>query len=306
MAVYLSIALIVYLLFFENMDAGKAAYYAAALAVPTSFLRRESRIGWKKALDILEQTGQAMLEVGVVCAMAGIVIGILTLTGLAFTFTLFVDMFGSSNLFLILVLTGAVALVLGMGMPTTAVYVIVALTLAPALVKLGIPPLSAHLFVFYYAMLSMITPPICIAAFAGAAVAGASPMRTGYTATRFGIIAYLVPFIFVFDPLLLCQGPIHLILLSVVTAAAGTVCIGIAMAGYFVRPVGWLRRLVLGVCGVALLIPAGGKIPHSWALNIIGAAACALVLAIEWRAGRPLAAAAAAPVAANSPALDNK
>ncbi len=284
------IALLVYLLFFGNMDAAKAAYYAAALAIPTSFLRRDSRIGWKKALEILEQTGQAMLEVGVVCAMAGIVIGVLTLTGLAFTFTLFVDMFGSSNLLLILVLTALVALVLGMGMPTTAVYVIVALTLAPALVKLGIQPLPAHLFVFYYAMLSMITPPICIAAFAGAAVAGASPMRTGYTAMRFGIIAYLVPFIFVFDPLLLCEGPAGLIVLSILTAAAGTVCIGIAMAGYFLRPVGWLNRLLLAACGVALIIPAGGTIPYSWALNIIGGAACALILVLEWRACKALGA----------------
>ena len=283
------IALIVYLLFVMNMDAAKAAYYAAAIALPASFLRRGSRIGWRKVLLILEQTGQAMLEVGVVCAMAGLVIGILTLTGLAFTFTLFVDMFGSSNLFLILVLTGIVALVLGMGMPTTAVYVIVALTLAPALVKLGIQPLPAHLFVFYYAMLSMITPPICIASFAGAAVAGASPMRTGYTATRLGIIAYLVPFVFVFDPLLLCQGPVGLIILSITTAAAGTVCVGIAMAGYFVRPVGWLYRLVLAASGVALIIPAGGTIPYSWALNVIGAAACALILVLEWRSAKAAA-----------------
>jgi len=277
------IAAIVYLLFALNMEAGKAGYYAAAVAIPASFLRRESRISTRKLLAILEGTGLAMLEVAVVCAIAGIVIGVLTLTGLAFTFTLFVDMMGTSNTFFILILTGIIALILGMGMPTTAVYVIVALTLAPALTKLGIHPLAAHLFVFYYAMLSMITPPICIASFAGAAIAGASPMRTGYTCMRLGIIAYIVPFIFVYDPLLLFQGPAHLIALAFATAAVGTVIIGIAMTGYFVRPIGWPVRLLLAASGIGLLIPPGGHIAYSWAANTVGGIVSLLFVLAEWR-----------------------
>jgi TRAP-type uncharacterized transport system fused permease subunit len=237
-------------------------------------------------LEILEQTGQAMLEVAVVCAVAGIVIGVLTLTGLPFVFTLFVEMLGTDKMFLILILTGIISLVLGMGMPTTAVYVIVALTLAPTLTKLGIDPLAAHLFVFYYAMLSMITPPICIAAFAGAALAGANPMRTGYTSMRLGIIAYLVPFIFVYDKLLLFDGPAHLIALAAVTATAGTISIGIAMAGYFVRAIGWIKRLSLAAGGIALLIPPGGEIEYSWAANVAGAAVAMLILLLEWSARR--------------------
>jgi len=284
------VGIIVYLLFFLNMEAGKAAYYAAALTLPVSFLRRESRITFAKILTILEGTGQAMLEVAVVCAVAGIVIGILTITGLAFIFTLIVDMMGTGHVFIILVLTGIVALILGMGMPTTAVYVVVALTLAPALTKLGISPLAAHMFVFYYAMLSMITPPVCIASFAGAALAGASPMRTGYTSMRLAIIAYLVPFIFVFDPLLLFQGPAHLVFLSAVTAFAGTVVIGIAMVGYFVRPVGWISRLFLAASGIGLLIPPGGDIPHSWLANVVGGAVSALIILAEWRGRKAVAA----------------
>ena len=287
------IGIIVYLLFFMNLDAAKAAYYAAALTLPASFLRRESRITFRKILTILEGTGQAMLEVAVVCAVAGIVIGVLTLTGLAFIFTLFVDALGSANIFLILVLTGLVALILGMGMPTTAVYVVVALTLAPALAKLGISPMAAHLFVFYYAMLSMITPPVCIASFAGAAIAGASPMRTGYASMRLGIIAYLVPFIFVFDPLLLFEGPAHLVLLATVTAVAGTVVIGIAMAGYFVRPLAWIIRLLLAASGIGLLIPPGGVIAYSWLANLLGAVVSVLIIFAEWRGGRTAAAAQA-------------
>ena len=283
------IGIIVYLLFVLNLDAAKAAYYATALTLPVTLLSRDNRITFKKFLNILEGTGQAMLEVAVVCAVAGIVIGVLTITGLAFIFTLLVDMMGTANILLILFLTGIVALILGMGMPTTAVYVIVALTLAPALVKLGISPLAAHMFVFYYAMLSMITPPICIASFAAAALAGASPMRTGYASMRLGIIAYLVPFIFVFDPLLLFQGPAHLVFLAAVTAFAGTVVIGIAMVGYFVRPVGWVSRLVLAVSGTGLLIPPGGDIPHSWLANALGGVVSALIILAEWRSRKAVA-----------------
>jgi TRAP-type uncharacterized transport system fused permease subunit len=273
----------IYLLFFLNLNAATAAYFAAAAAVPLSFLRRESGIGFRKILEILEQTGQAMLEVAVVCAVAGIVIGVLTLSGLPFTFTMFVDMLGTENMFLILVLTGIISLVLGMGMPTTAVYVIVALTLAPALIKLGIEPIAAHLFVFYYAMLSMITPPICIAAFAGAALADANPMRTGYTCMRLGIIAYLVPFIFVYDPLLLFIGPVHLVALATVTATAGTISIGMGMAGYFVRPIAWPVRLLLAGGGIGLLIPPGGEIAYNWAANAAGAAVLLMFILMEWQ-----------------------
>jgi TRAP transporter 4TM/12TM fusion protein len=284
------IAVIVYLLFFLNLEAGKAAYYAAAATIPASFLRRDSRINLRKILLILEGTGQALLEVAVVCAVAGIVIGALTLTGLAFIFTLFVDMMGTSNTFYILILTGIVSLVLGMGMPTTAVYVIVALTVAPALTKLGIQPLAAHMFVFYYAMLSMITPPICIASFAGAAIAGASPMLTGYTCMRLGIIAYLVPFIFVYDPLLLFQGPAVLIVPAFFTAAVGTAIIGISMAGYFTRPIGWPVRVLLAGAGIGLLIPPGGPIAYSWAANAVGGAVSLLFIVVEWRNRKAIAA----------------
>jgi TRAP transporter 4TM/12TM fusion protein len=286
------IALLIYMLFFLNLNAATAAYIAAAAIIPVSYLNREARIGFRTMLTIFEQTGLAMLEVAVVCAVAGIVIGVLTLTGLPFIFTLFVDMLGSHNKFIILLLTGIISLVLGMGMPTTAVYVMVALTLAPALVKLGIDPIAAHLFVFYYAMLSMITPPICIAAFAGAALANANPMRTGYTCMRLGIIAYLIPFIFVYDKLLLFDGPVLLIILSAVTAAAGTMSIGIAMAGYFMRSIGWIKRLLLVAGGIGLLIPPGGKIEYSWTANTAGAAVLVLIVLLEWQARRRLAVAA--------------
>jgi TRAP transporter 4TM/12TM fusion protein len=276
-------AAIVYILFVENLSAPKAGFYAAGIALAVTFLRRETRPGFNKLLSILEDAGRAMLEVVAICALAGIVIGALTLTGLAFVFTLYVERLGTANLPLILVMTALIALILGMGMPTTAVYVVVALTLAPAITKLGILPIAAHLFVFYWAMLSMITPPICIAAYAGAAIAGTSPMRTGLACVRLGIIAYLVPFVFVVDPLLLLQGPLHLVILALITASLGTIAIGMSMVGYFVRPLEWSKRLVLLVMGFGLLIPPGGAIAFSWIINAGAAIVCVAVIAYEWR-----------------------
>jgi TRAP transporter 4TM/12TM fusion protein len=283
-------AAIVYILFVENLSAPKAGFYAAGIALAVTFLRNETRPGVKKLLLILEDAGRAMLDVIVICALAGIVIGALTLTGLAFVFTLYVERLGTANLPLILAMTALIALILGMGMPTTAVYVVVALTLAPAITKLGILPIAAHLFVFYWAMLSMITPPICIAAFAGAAIAGSNAMRTGFACMRLGIIAYLVPFIFVMDPLLLLQGPLHLVLMAVFTASLGTIAIGISMVGYFVRSLEWSKRLVLLLAGFGLLIPPGGVMAFSWLINAVAATLCLAIVTYEWRRRQPTAA----------------
>ncbi len=280
--------MIIYILFILNLNAAKAGFYAAAVAMAVTFFRRELRINFKRFLAILESTGLAMLEVAIVCAVAGVVIGILTLTGLSSVLTMFISGHGSDNLFLILLLTGIIALVLGMGMPTTAVYVVVALSLAPAIIKLGINPMAAHLFVFYWGMLSMITPPICLAAYAGAAIAGTSPMRTGYACMRLGIIAYIVPFIFVYDPLLLLQGPPLMVALALITATIGTLSIGIGLVGYFSRPVGWLGRVLLLAGGVGLLIPPGGTIPYSSAINVVGLVVCLGIILREWKARKAL------------------
>ncbi|MGE5306710.1 MAG: TRAP transporter permease [Alphaproteobacteria bacterium] len=278
------VVLILYFLFFLNLSAGEAAFYGTGAALVMTSFRRESRLNLKKFLAVFEDTGLAMLELAVILAVAGMAEGVLTLTGLAFLFTLFVEQLGSNNILLILALTAIVELVLGLPLPTTAVYVLVALTLAPAIVKLGVSPLGAHLFVFYYAMLSLITPPIATTAFAGAAIAGANMMRTGWECMRLAFIAYFIPFVFVFDPLLLFQGAPHLILLAIITATLGTTAVGISMVGYFVRPVGWIKRILFSLGGVGLLIPPGGTIAYSWAVNGISGALCLALILYEWHA----------------------
>jgi TRAP transporter 4TM/12TM fusion protein len=278
------VALILYFLFFLNLSAGEAAFYGTGAALVVTSFRRDSRLNFKKFLAVFEDTGLAMLELAVILAVAGMAEGLLTLTGLAFLFTLFVEQLGSNNILLILALTAIIELVLGLPLPTTAVYVLVALTLAPAIVKLGISPLAAHLFVFYYAMLSLITPPIATTAFAGAAIAGANMMRTGWECMRLAFIAYLIPFVFVFDPLLLFQGPLHLIALAIITATLGTTAVGVSMVGYFVRPVGWVKRVLFALGGIGLLIPPGGAIAHSWAINGFGGALCLALILYELHA----------------------
>jgi len=136
-------------------------------------------------------------------------------------------------------------------------------------------------------MLSMITPPICIAAFAGAAIAGARPMRTGYACMRLGIIAYIIPFIFVLDPLLLLQGPPLVVALALITATLGTFAVGVGIVGYLARPVDWTSRLLLLAGGVGLLIPPGGAIAYSTAINVLGAVVCVGIIFREWKARSP-------------------
>jgi TRAP-type uncharacterized transport system fused permease subunit len=144
-----------------------------------------------------------------------------------------------------------------MGLPTLGVYVLLAALVAPAMVELGIDPMAAHLFVLYFGMMSMITPPVAVAAFAAAAIAKADPMRTGFEAVRFGWSAFIVPFLFVASPTLILIGTPVAIAQAVATAFAGVWLVSIAMAGHFMRPIGWARRLLFGVSGILALIPAG-------------------------------------------------
>src|SRR5690606_155190 len=152
-------------------------------------------------------------------------------------------------------LTAGVSIVLGMGLPTVGVYVLLASLVAPAMIASGVEPIAAHLYVIYFGMMSMITPPVAIAAFAASSIAGGDPMRTGWASMQFGWIAYIVPVLFVFSPsLLMIGGPLE-ILVAFVTAAGGVWLISIAIVGFFVRKLSLLRRLAFAIAGLAALIP---------------------------------------------------
>lgn len=278
--------LIIYVLFVMNLDPAKSGIYGAAAALIINLARRKGRLGLRKLAELLEATGRVMLEIGVVGAVAGVVIGLVTVTGLGFIFSLLVVKFAAGSALLLLAVGALAAMFLGMGLPAVAVYILLAILLAPALVELGLEPLAAHLFVIYFGNLAMITPPICVAAYAAATLAGSDPIKTGFEAMRLGTIAYVVPFVFAFSPVLLLQGAPAEIVLAVVTAVAGATLLGIALEGYLFRKLHWLKRVLIGMAAVALLVPSAGGPAFLWPSDIAGALVALPLLVAEWRHGR--------------------
>ena len=166
----------------------------------------DKRLKLLDVLDALRSTGIASLDLLMITAAAGFIIGVLNITGLSFALTLLLVQVGSSSLLLLLILAALVSIILGMGMPTVGVYVLLAALVAPAMVKIGLSPMASHMFVMYFGMMSMITPPVALAAYAAASLANTDPMKTGWIAMRFGWIAFIIPFLFIRAPSLLLEG----------------------------------------------------------------------------------------------------
>jgi TRAP transporter 4TM/12TM fusion protein len=276
------LVVVVYTLFFLNFEPGKAGIAATATALVLCLFRRDTRSSLRRFVSILETTGGAMLDLGVIGATVGLVIGAISLSGVGFTFSLLLVGLGENNLAALLLLTALTSIILGMGLPTGAVYILLAVLVGSALEKLGILPIAAHLFFFYFGMLSMITPPVCLATFAAASIAGADPLKTAIHGMRLGIVAYIVPFIFVFSPALLLKAPPLIVVLSIITATAGAVLLGIAFTGFLFRHINWSVRTLLTVSAVALLIPPGGAIALSWPINLAGLGIAAALIGWEW------------------------
>lgn len=203
----------------------------------------------------IAKTGGQVCDVLLICAAAGMIIGLLATTGLGFSLSLFLIQFGGQNLFGLLIITALVGIVLGLGLPTTGVYLLLATMAAPALVQLGIPSLSAHMFVFYYGMLSMITPPIALAAYAAASISGAPQIQTGVQAFKFGWIAYLLPFLFIYKPGLLMSGPWYEIAYVFVSSVAALALVSAGLIGHAVTRLSAPVRLAVVVLGVLMIAP---------------------------------------------------
>ncbi|HXV81198.1 MAG TPA: TRAP transporter fused permease subunit, partial [Candidatus Binatia bacterium] len=242
---------LIYTLFFLSYEPGKAGIISVLVVIALGFLKRELRTHPSWILTSFIGTGRAMLELGVTVALAGIVVGVVQVSGLGFILSYGLVSLAGGNVVYLLLLTAVVSIILGMGMPTTAVYVLLAVLVGPALIQLGINDLAAHLFIFYFGMASMTTPPIALAAFAAASIAQSDPMRTAVHAMRFGAVKYIVPFLFVFSPALLLKGGLGDVALATLTALVGAVLLGMALTGYFVREIGWLKRVFLGVAAVS-------------------------------------------------------
>lgn len=279
---FVPLLILVYVLFIQKSDAGDAGMFAALATVGLGFLRKELRARPRWVLETIAGTGRTLLELGVTVALAGLVVGVVQVSGLGFLLSYGLVSVAGGNVFYLLLLTAIVSMILGMGMPTTAVYVLLAVLVAPALVQLGIEPLAAHLFIFYFGMVSMITPPICLAAYTAAAIVRADAMKTGLEATRLGIVAYIVPFLFALSPTLLLKGSALDVFLTAITAIAGTVLIGVALTGYLFREIATPKRVLIGLAALALLFPhVGPGILFSWVTKFTGMAVAGAVLASE-------------------------
>lgn len=253
-------AAIIGALFFYNMRPETAALIGALGALIVGVVRgyKGKKMSLRDVWDSLCETGQSIVDIVMISAAAGFIIGILNITGLGFGLTYFLVQLGEGNLFLLLAISALVCIVLGMGMPTVGVYLLLAVLVAPSLIQVGIEPIAAHLFIFYMGMMSMITPPIAIGAFFAASIAQADPIKTAFTAMRLGWTAYIVPFLFVLTPPLLMIGEPGNIALAVVSALLGVWCISVGFVGYLNHRQGIAMRALFIGSGVLLILPDMG------------------------------------------------
>ena len=274
------LSILVYTLMIENWEAGKAGMVAVIVVFVVGALQKETRPSFKKIVAALEETGKIILDIAVITALAGIVIGALHLSGFTFKISLLLVTLSGNNVFLLLIITALGCLFLGLPLPTTVVYITLAVLAAPALVQLGIPPLAAHLFLFYFGMVSLITPPDCLPVYIAASMAQANFWQTGWTAMRLGIAAYIVPFIFALHPPLILMGTLKEILIAVVTAVVGVILLGAGCAGYLFRPLSWITRGLLWLAAILLLLPSTNNILLF--ADFVGFALGAVLVLWEW------------------------
>jgi len=245
---------------FMGYSAPLCALVAAISCLPVAMLRASTRAGirWRNVIDALEEGAKNALSVAMACACAGIVIGCVTITGLGIVFTQIVVGLSQDWLLLALILTAMAGIILGMGMPTTPAYIVMVALLVPALVKLGAPVPAAHMFAFYFAILSAITPPVALAVYAAASLAKCDLWAAGWHAVRVGAAGFIVPFMFIYEPaLLMINGwaQIHISLLAFASATIGCMCLAAGFHGYLLATARMWERGVLIVAALLLIAP---------------------------------------------------
>jgi TRAP transporter 4TM/12TM fusion protein len=272
------IGLLIYTIFILFMRPDLSALVSiAGLLIVVAFSREKRQIfKMNHLLRILQGSCRFMLEMTVVCAAAGLIVGLVTYTGLGQSLALFLTQLSGGNLLILAILTAIASTILGMGMPVTPCYILLATTAAPAMVQLGVSPLLAHLFVYYFGTFSFLTPPVCLAVYAAAAIAEAPVFSTGYQAMKLAVAGYLVPFFFLFKPgLALLGSPIH-IAFSVLEGISATILIAMAVEGYFIRPMNLLERTGLLIAAFSLFAPG-------WQTDIVAMLIAIPILYIHWK-----------------------
>lgn len=262
---------IVFLIFLlmKNVPVGYSAAYTIAFTIVISMLRKETRMGINDILGALEDGARQSLAVMAACAVVGIIIGVVSLTSFGTVMTSSIVTLGAGSLLLTLILTMLASMVLGMGLPSIPAYIITATMAAPALAGFNIPILSAHMFVFYFGIFANITPPVCLAAFAGAGVAGGDPMKTGFQSLKLALAGFIVPFMFIYNPTMLMIDPTGLmvtakefplppiidIFIVILTSVTGIIGLSAAVEGYFKGPMNAITRIILAAGALLLIYP---------------------------------------------------
>jgi TRAP transporter 4TM/12TM fusion protein len=264
------IVILCYFLFTLRVEAW-APFYASAFLIVIAFLDRKKGFGFKSILGIIVGTGRVLSELVAILAGVGLLVGALSVTGVAFAFSRELVVAVGQNLFVILLAGALTSFVLGFGMTSTACYIFLSIVMAPALVAVGVKPIAAHFFVLYWGIISFITPPVALAAYTAASIAQSNPMKTGFTAMRLGIITYFIPFFFVYNPLLLAQGSFGEVFFTFLTATAGVFFICIGIEGWAIAGIGRMKPIMRlpFIIGGPLLVFPGLK------TDIIGAVLCA-------------------------------
>ena len=256
--VYLLIPLIllIYLVGTSQRSIQYAAAIAIVAAIVVSLFNKEDRITPKRIFEALAAGGQGMITVAAACGVAGIIAGTITMTGLANMMINGIVQLAGNQVIIALFLTMLCCIVLGMGVPTTANYCIMAATCAPILIRMGVPALAAHFFVFYFGIVADLTPPVALAAYAGAAIGQANPMKTAFTATKLAIGAFIVPYVFALNPaMLFIDTTASEVILICITSFVGIFAVSSALEGYFLHHMKWYERIVSVIGGLLLIYP---------------------------------------------------
>lgn len=238
------------------------------------------KMGPVQLFQALDNGARMVLQLVAVCATAGIIVGVIALTGIGSRFSTVLLALADQSQLLALFFAMVVSIILGMGMPTTAAYAVAASVIAPGVVALGVQPLVAHLFIFYFAVMSAITPPVALASYAGSALAGSDPVKTSVESFKIGLAAFVVPYMFFFSPAMLLQGTAFEIAHVAITAVAGVYFLSCAVQGWFMGHAGTVVRIMLVAAGLATI--AGG-----WLTDGIGLAIMGLAILVQKKSAAP-------------------
>jgi TRAP transporter 4TM/12TM fusion protein len=276
------VAVLLYFLAIAQVSPGRAGAWALMSFVPVWLFRElhaRRRIDVGQIVAALDESSRSAVMIAVACAIVGVIMNVTDLTGLGLKFTSLILSFSNNQLIVLLALTALAAILLGTGLPTTATYLICAILVAPALAKMGVPLLTAHLFVFYFGVVSDLTPPTAVSCYVAGSIANVSGMRVAFSATRVALPALIVPFMFVYSPALLLQGSLVEAIIAGLPALVGLLSMSVALIGYWRAPLAYWER--------GLALAAGAMMVLTGPLNVgIGVALMALIAVTHWRRSR--------------------